>query len=450
MNFNLEETKLTIQRYIYIITVRFNIKREYVILGVPIFIAILFLSWAALTGHTFPVSEGNNSVSGEAASKMEAYEQLMAEMEAQEAMESGEPAVVEENEPRAGVLPEEEKSKADMDQMLLIAFIIATLPYSIDVLMQKRRLRKQEVAFSEFLYKLSELMRGGIDPVKGIIALSRGEMGAIKKEIQDCASFLVLGHSLEYSMNRLNEAIGSKLVAKYINIIVEAAHTGGNVADLIFRTSEDMRAVISLEREKESNLKQYAIVFYLAQGIMIMLVYILSDSLLPLVQGTGMSMLGGSGATDINFKQGFFHMIALNALLGGMIIGMITEGDLKQGLKHSNLLLAASYIACVMIILPDAASMTYNITIESGGDQFVTAGVPSKEPIVFNVTDAEGKPAKAVQVKMSMSPAGVVSSGATNSKGLINVKPIPPLKEGVYMVKATVGRTYNSTSMRVQ
>ena len=139
-------------------------------------------------------------------------------------------------------------------------------------------------------------MRGGIDPVKGIIALSQGELGVVKKEVQDCASFLVLGHSLEYSMNRLNESIGSKLVAKYINIIVEAAHTGGNVADLVFRTSEDMRAVISLEREKENNLKQYAVVFYLAQGIMVLLVYILSSSLLPLVQGTGIGDAGRTGS----------------------------------------------------------------------------------------------------------------------------------------------------------
>ncbi len=220
---------------------------------------------------------------------------------------------------RAGTLPEAKKSNDDMDQMLVMAFVIATLPYAIDVLMQKRRLKKQEVAFSQLLYKLSELMRGGIDPIKGIIALSRGELGAIKKEVQDCASSLVLGHSLEYAMDRLNEAIGSKLVSKYIDIIVQAAHTGGNVSDLIFRTSEDMRAVISLEREKEGNLKQYAIVFYLAQGIMIMLVYILSTSLLPMVQSMSQGMggmgsmssmgglaIGAQGLSDINFKQGFF------------------------------------------------------------------------------------------------------------------------------------------------
>jgi flagellar protein FlaJ len=447
MNFDLEEQKLIIERYLFIIKNRYNIKREYLTIGVPIFIAVLFLLSVLLTGHTFPAAKGNNTANTEAAGKMGDYERLIASMESEETGNATESA---ENVTRAGTLPLEDKSKDDMDQMLVIAFIIATMPYSIDVLLQKRRLKKQEVAFSQFLYKLSELMRGGIDPVKGIIALSRGELGAIKKEVQDCASSLVLGHSLEYSMNRLNKAIGSRLIGRYINIIVEAAHTGGNVADLIFRTSEDMRAVLTLEREKEGNLKQYTVVFYLAQGIVIMLIYVLSGSLLPLVQGTGLQMIGGTNMSDINFTQGFFHMIILNALLGGMIIGMITEGDLKQGLKHSNVLVAGSYIVCAVIILPVPAPLAYNITVASGEDQFVMPGLSPKEPIVFNVTEANGKPAKRIEVKMSISPAGTVSSGTTNSMGLVRAKPVLPQKEGIYILKATAGRSYNSTNVTVR
>jgi archaeal flagellar protein FlaJ len=449
MKLDLQEQKLIIERYLFIIKVRFNLKREYLIIGVPTFIAILFLLGALLTGHTFPPfgGAGNTSATGESAAKMDAYKQLVADMQAEQNVNTS-TAAAEENVTMAGTLPEEKKSSADMDQMLVIAFIIATSPYSIDVLLKKRLLKKQEVAFSQFLYKLSELMRGGIDPVKGIIALSRGELGAIKKEVQDCASSLVLGHSLEYSMNRLNEDIGSKLVSKYIKIIVQAAHTGGNVSDLIFRTSEDMRAVLSLEKEKESNLKQYSIVFYLAQGILVMLVYILSTSLLPLVQGTGTSFIGGSGLSDINFNQGFFHMIILNALFGGLIIGMITEGDLKQGLKHTNLLLATSYIACAMVVLPTPPLPIYNITVQSGGDQMVSLG-SSPESVVFNITDLNGHAARNIPVKLSLSPGGGITPKTTNGKGLVTYKPTLSREAGSYIIKATAGRSFNSTTVKI-
>jgi len=456
MNVNVKEQKLILERYIHIVKLRFNIKREYLTVALPIFAAILFLSWALFTGHTFfpPEGEGGGDLpaDSEEAAKKAAYEALIAEMEAADAAEGGETAtaVVEEGaETEPEPEPEEEKTKADMDRMLVFAFMIATIPYSIDIFREKRLLKKREVAFSEFLFKLSELMRGGIDPIKGVISLSNGELGAIKKSVQDSASFLVLGHSFEYSMNRLAEAIGSKLVSKYINIVVQAAHTGGDVADLIFRTSEDMRAVISIEREKDDNLKQYIIIFYLAQGIIIMLVYILSTSLLPLIQGVGAELLGGQGLSDINFERGFFHMILLNALFGGFIIGMITEGDLKHGLKHSNILLGISYIACVSLILPGVPVADYAIDVVSGGGQESLGGLPLSEPVVFKVSDLEGNPAKDVFVEMSISPGGVVKSGPTNAEGLISVEPLLREQAGVYTIKATAGESFNTTTVTV-
>ncbi len=86
MKLDLKEIKLLIDRYLFIIKVRFNLKREYFTLGVPIFIAILFLMGALLAGHTFPSiwGGGNNSSSGGATDKMTAYQQLLADMADQE------------------------------------------------------------------------------------------------------------------------------------------------------------------------------------------------------------------------------------------------------------------------------------------------------------------------------------------------------------------------------
>lgn len=448
MNLNIQERKVLFERYIQIIKLRFNIKREYITVAIPVFIAVLFLCGALLAGHTFTSqTEDQGNLQSEEAARKAAYEALVAEMNAAENGEQGEavaPTEETETESTSG-----RESKADMDKMLVFAFIIATVPYSIDAFMQKKLLKKREVAFSEFLYKLSELMRGGIDPIKGVISLSTGELGAIKKNVQDSASFLVLGHSFEESMHRLADSIGSKLVLKYINIIVQAAHTGGNVSDLIFRTSEDMRQVISIEKEKDDNLKQYIIIFYLAQGIIIMLAYILSTSLLPLIQGVGAQLLGGQGLSDINFERGFFHMILLNALFGGLIIGMITEGEIKQGLKHSNILLLTSYIACVALILPGPAVSDYTISVVSGDDQQSLAGMSLKEPIIFMVSDLDGNPVKGVFVEMSISPDGVVASGTTNSEGQISVNPLLQEEEGVYTIKATVGENFNTAIVTV-
>jgi flagellar protein FlaJ len=350
---NFEAYRLTLQRYIKILTIRYDIKREYITLGIPLFIAFIIVSLAIYTGHAFVTDESH--ANDDLDSKQAAYEAYVAEMKAAEAAEKGESTVPEDEEP---VVVNKPKSKDDLDHIIVFAMLVALIPYSIDTFLQKKALQKREVAFSEFLYKLSELMRGGIDPVKGFINLSKTNLGAISTHAQDAASSMVLGKSFDESMHRMSTSMKSRLIARYIDIVVQAAYTGGNVADLLFRTSEDMRSVINIQREKEANLKQYVIIFYLSQGIIVMLTYILSTSLLPLIQGVGAEMLGGAGLSDIDFERGFFHMIILNALFGGLIIGQITEGEIKHGFKHSAILILMSYIACVTLLLPAGAGST--------------------------------------------------------------------------------------------
>jgi flagellar protein FlaJ len=447
---NIEKYRLTAERYHQMLTIRYDIKREYLTLGIPVFIALMIVVMALITGHSFVTDEataGGAAVSDEAAAKQAAYEQLVAEMEAAEAAERGEVVATEEEEVEPET--EEDKPKDDLDHIMVFAILVAIIPYSIDSFIEKRNLQKREVAFSEFLYKLSELMRGGIDPVKGFINLSKTNLGAISTHAQNAASSMVLGKSFEESMHRMSESMKSRLVSRYIDVVVQAAYTGGNVADLLFRTSEDMRSVIAIQREKEANLKQYIVIFYLAQGIIVMLTYILSTSLLPLIQGVGMEMLGGAGLSDIDFERGFFHMIILNALFGGLIVGQITEGEIKHGFKHSAILIALSYVACVTLLLPAGVGSTYMVTVVSGDAQEVMGGIPLQQPIIFNITDVDGNPAAGTFVKMTITPTGVITSSMTEDDGTVTVSPVPGSTAGTYVVTATAGESQGTATIIV-
>ncbi len=439
--------RMRIDRYMQIIRLRYDIKREYFTVAIPVIAAITLLIAAALTGHTFVIQEGSGTSagSGEDAARLAAYQALVEEIEGGEDSDGTGSMEAE------GKTPED-ASKDDLDHILVFAVLIAIIPYSIDTYRQKRLLKRREVAYSEFLFKLSELMRGGIDPIRGVIDLSTTDLGAITENVRGAASAMILGHSFSDAMNDMAKALKSNLITKYTKLVVQAAYTGGAVADLILRTSEDMRAVIGIEREKEGNLKQYIVIFYLAQGIIVMLTYILSSSLLPLIQGMGMELLfGNAGVTEINFERGFFHMIMLNALLGGIIIGQITEGEMKHGLKHSVILIIACYIASTTLILPSPAVGEMRIELVSGGGQEGFGGIPLVEQIVFNVTDLEGSPAPDVYVKVSISPDGSVNPRIvkTGADGLATVTVAPGMDEGVYVVEAVAGDTVARTSVRV-
>jgi flagellar protein FlaJ len=431
--------RMRMERYLQIIRLRYDLRREYFTVAIPVVIALLIVLSALITGHTFPGQQIGSSAgdsSGQDARK-EAYEALVAQMEAEEA--GIDPATLEEEEEE--VEEEEGPPKDNMDHILVFAVLISIIPYSVDVFFLKKKNKRKEVAFSEFLFKMSELMRGGIDPVKAVIDLAKTDLGALDSTIKSAASKMVLGYSFADAMNGVADELDSKLVSKYINVVVQAAYTGGNVADLLQRTSEDMRSVIAIEREKESNLKQYVIIFYLAQGIVIMLSYLLSTSLLPMIQGVGAQMLGGVGLSDINFQYGFFHMILINALFGGLIIGQISEGEIKHGLKHSAFLIIVSYIACTGLILPtlDSASL-YSVDIVSGNGQEGFGGLTLAEPLIFHVVDQEGNPVPDTYVYLSINPSGVVPAVAeTDEDGNASVSPVLGESAGAYTIVANIG-----------
>lgn len=410
------------KQYIERIRIKYNIRREYFTVLLPVLIAVLLVFTSILLGYG--MVEQKSTAEND---RLEKYEEIVREI-------GGEKGVEE--------LPKEEK-KTGLDHIIVFATLIAIIPYSMDTSLQKRRRRKKEELFTEFLFKLSELMRGGLDPVKAVIELSKSDLGGLTPHVRLAATAMTLGKSFEEAMKAMADSLESELISRYTHLVIQASYTGGAVSDLILKASEDMRSIIGIEREKEGNLKPYTIIFYFAQAIIVLLAYILSTSLLPYLKGIGAEMLfGRAEIADINFEQGFFHLIMINAFLGGIIIGKITEGSSKHGFKHAAILMVACYLACIFFVLP-TPQMAEEVTIEiiSGDGQEGFVGLPLEGPIVFKIYDLEDNPKSGVYVEFSITPGGMVKPSflKTDKGGLASVKATLGEEAGIYVIEAKVG-----------
>jgi len=419
---DIKDSLQSIKRYKNIIMLKYDIKREYFTIAIPVFIAFLIFFSAILIGHTFPEGEPEATVAeAEVEDALARFKELQRQLE----MEDGE---VEEDLPLEDEVdvpvPDDPPLKSNLDHILIYVFLIAITPFAIDSYIQKKKARKQELAYTEFLFKLSELMRGGIDPVKSTISLSSTNLGPITNEIQQTSAEMSLGTSFADSMMHMAGRMKSKIIQKYAALVVEAANMGGGVAEIVFRSSEDMRGVIKINEEKERNLKQYVIIFYFAQGVLILITYILSIQLIPHMQGIDPAILAGAAElAKIDFRLSFFHMIMINALFGGLIIGQIAEGNIKYGLKHVVILMVGCYLISTTFILPvPIAPHEIQLEIISGADQTAIAGVPLDMPIVLKAVDNDGNPMEGVDFDINIYPSGNVTSNVTSdSDGLFNI-----------------------------
>jgi flagellar protein FlaJ len=411
------------------VRILFNPPREYFTVVIPVAIAVLLVLWAILAGY--PLLGTEKVQQGESA-KLQQLKELEAQL--------GETSGTDQNTTTTSAA--ENQQKMGLDEIIVFAVLIAITPYAVDITFQKRNTRRKEELYTEFLFKLSELMRGGLDPIKSVKELSKTDLGILTPNVRIASTAMIYGKSFEEAMKAMAQSLHSELITRYTTLVVQASYSGGSVADLILKASEDMRSIISIEREKEGNLSQYVMIFYFAQGIIFFIIYTLTTSLLPFVQNLGASnMFGVNKIANLDFARGFFHLIIINSFFGGLIIGKISEGEARFGLKHAVILMVAGYIACALLILPPPASpatQAFNITPLSDNSYSGLVDLPLKDPIQFKLTDTSGNPVNSTVVQFSIIPGGKVnpSSDTSNRDGIVSVKVVLGSTAGNYTVLA--------------
>lgn len=432
------------KQFIEKISLKYTLRREYVTVLFPAILTVLIIIAGFATGF---VSLGQGADDENAMSERErAYEEMVRQLKAEE-----EGAVPEQPPETAGMQPE----SFPIDQFLVIISILAILPYAIDTTFEKRKIRKKEELYTEFLFKLSELMRGGLDPVKAVIELGKTNLGLLSPHVRLAATAMTFGKSFEEAMTMMTGTLKSELITRYTMLVVQASYSGGSTSDLILKASEDMRSLIGIEREKEGNLSQYTMIFYFAQGILFFIALTLTTSLLPYLQDLGSGSflgLGGAGLSDLNFAGGFFHLLMINAFFGGLIIGKISEGEARFGLKHSVILMTAGYIACILLLLPAAQAPPpgdVRIEIISGGGQQGFPGLPLSQPIAVRVTDKDGEPVEKADVVFGINPGGTMkpASTRTDAEGIAESRIVLGPEPGIYTITVTVQGVSATTTM---
>lgn len=418
-----------------ILSIKYNIRREFFTVGIPLILSILFMATASVYSGLVKLGpekqETKNAFSFDSITEGDSLtdEQIMLIMQAKKAAESA----------------AKKKTQNQFDDIVIIGFIIAVTPYSVDLLLTRRRIRQYERDYSDFLFQMSEMMRGGIDPVKATIELSKSDLGSITPFMKKAAALMSYGKSYEYAMRNMAAETKSKLIQRYTDLIIHASYTGGNVGEQVQKSAEDMKRFIALEREKESGLRMYIIIMYMAQGLLLLIAGVFVYNVLPSIQNVnvGMFIKGAKGLPlpKTTVMLYITRIIMINAFFVGLISGKISTGSIKNGLKHSVALIVGSYLITLFVINPAVSELDkINLTPVKYPLQAV-GGMPLQDPVVFKATDLKNKSLANLTIGFSIegpSPGKIVKADLkTDEEGLIRVYVVPGIEAGLYKVKAS-------------
>lgn len=230
-------------------------------------------------------------------------------------------------------------------------FLLIVIQISI-ILIADARAAEIEKVLPDALQLISANVRAGMTVDKAIWLAARPEFGVLEEELRRAGAKTVGGKTIKVALMEMSARIKSNLLEKTFRLVIEGIESGGELANLLQETANNVRGVQSLRKEIKSSVTTYSIFIFFAAvlgapalyAISLFFVEIMTKLWSPKILGgvkvTGSSM-GGSllakaGAPTINADQLFWFTvlsITLTTVFGSLIIGLIQTGKEKNGIR---------------------------------------------------------------------------------------------------------------------
>lgn len=243
--------------------------------------------------------------------------------------------------------------------VLGLAVVIGGLPFFMALLVESKREKDIEVMFLEFSRDLVEGVKSGTPISKSIINLKGKDYGSLSPNIQKLANQISLGIPVKQALDNFALDIKSPIVSRAISLIREAEKSGGKIESILESVTFSISQIEKLKKERKAAIYNLVVQGYIIFLIFIVIMLVMEFKILPMtadlnvdVEGVDASIMGAVSQGNTNapqikaedFAKPFLFLLLTQGLFAGLVIGKISEGDVKSGLKHSFILVILAWL----------------------------------------------------------------------------------------------------------
>ena len=251
-----------------------------------------------------------------------------------------------------------DQGQSPMQRMLNFLFIgIAVLigPYAFYQSGKNKNIKAVEKRLPDFLRDVAEAGRFGMTLADAIVVASSGRYGKLTPEIKKMAAQIEWGVPATEAMRLFAQRVDTPLVNRVVSIVVKSSDAGGSVADVLTMVSRDTKELQLTEEERGIAMSTYLAVIYISFFVFLVTIIILNVTFLPKIREAGMSITRsaaeaglsgtsiGGASLDVsaipNIEIAFFLASMIHAIGDGVMAGVLQNGKISEGLKHSFIML---------------------------------------------------------------------------------------------------------------
>ena len=258
------------------------------------------------------------------------------------------------------------KMPFDWDQMIVVGLLVAIFPPSVIEITDLRWEHGIDKNIPRLLREIAESGKTGLTLIRAIEVSAERDYGPLTPELRHLVSQISWGVSLDEALRSFAKRARTKLAQRSADLIAEVSRSGGDTQEIMEQVNKHIGELQSMDRERYAQMRPYAVVVYIAFGVFlftdIMLIRSFFTQIVDLqakvlqtqgVTGGGgaASIFGGASAMDIALlKKVLFHATLVQAGIGGLVAGKMSEAKLGAGLKHVVLLLIISFVAFFIFV----------------------------------------------------------------------------------------------------
>ncbi|MFZ5955156.1 MAG: type II secretion system F family protein [Nanoarchaeota archaeon] len=234
--------------------------------------------------------------------------------------------------------------------LLILGVVIIFIPFIISLAKERGKERELESRFLEFTRDLVENVKSGTPISKSIINLKRRNYGTLTDHVDKLSNQISSGIPLTSALMNFANDTRSPVIARSVNLISEAEKAGGDIVDILESVSRSVNQTEELKKERRASVYNLIIQGYIIFFIFIIIMLILQFAILPWTSDLA-GMDSNMALKDVQVSKGtspsttpMFVLILIEAFFTGFVIGKISEGSFKDGIKHSFILLTVTLL----------------------------------------------------------------------------------------------------------
>jgi len=238
--------------------------------------------------------------------------------------------------------------------------------YLIFIVLIERRTTSIEKVLPDVLTIISQNMIAGMTVYNSLWVAARPEFGPLATEIQSVARETLSGESFEKSLMDMSTRIKSYKLARSVKLMIQGMRSGGELPTVLQEIASDMRSEQNLYKRMSAETTSQAMFILFALLIGAPLLFSASlqfitifnsiydkiglqegSSKMPLE--TGMMSLKKLPITANFFSQYAMMTLAISALFGGLLVGLIRSGKLSAGIPISPIVVILALAVFIVI-----------------------------------------------------------------------------------------------------